>query len=223
MLSSDGHRGTFFDSRCGAPKTDLTDPSDNVVAQKVALRRRATAQRERLSSRMRAVASEAVAQQCGALSILAGPTAVVSSYRAIGSELDPEALERGLAELGHVIALPITTKRGRPLDFRRWRQGEPLVARQWGIREPELSAASVEPDVLFVPLLAFDGMGRRLGYGGGYYDRTLGRLRGGKAVIAIGLAFDTQEVDAVPHCAYDERLDWVLTPSGLRSFSTMED
>jgi 5-formyltetrahydrofolate cyclo-ligase len=68
--------------------------------------------------------------------------------------------------------------------------------------------------VLLVPLLAFDPMGYRLGYGGGFYDRTLAKLRKRQGVIAIGLAFDEQRVDAVPHVDYDQRLDWVLTPSG---------
>ena len=84
----------------------------------------------------------------------------------------------------------------------------------WGIREPLPTAPLVEPDVLLSPLLAFDARGYRLGYGGGFYDRTLARLRGIKTVVAIGLALDEQKVDAVPHADYDERVDWVLTPSG---------
>jgi 5-formyltetrahydrofolate cyclo-ligase len=86
----------------------------------------------------------------------------------------------------------------------------------WGIREPEAHRAVVVPRILLVPLLAFDRAGYRLGYGGGYYDRTLRGLRSTGAVMAVGLAFDEQEVDAVPHLDYDERIDWVLTPSGAR-------
>ena len=76
------------------------------------------------------------------------------------------------------------------------------------------SAPAVDPDVVLCPLLAFDRTGHRLGYGGGFYDRTLARLRALKPVVAIGLAYDEQRVDAVPHLDYDERLDWVLTPTG---------
>jgi 5-formyltetrahydrofolate cyclo-ligase len=85
----------------------------------------------------------------------------------------------------------------------------------WGIREPDESAPVVEPDVLLVPLLAFDRTGARLGYGGGFYDRTLRGLRDRKSIVTIGLGYASQEVDAVPHLDYDERLDWVLTPEGL--------
>jgi 5-formyltetrahydrofolate cyclo-ligase len=102
----------------------------------------------------------------------------------------------------------------RPLQFRRWSPGDPLRTVQWGIREPAEAAPVVEPDVLLVPLLAFDRGGHRLGYGGGYYDRTLRALRSRRPVTAVGLAFAEQEVDAVPHLDYDERLDWVLTPLG---------
>ena len=83
-----------------------------------------------------------------------------------------------------------------------------------GIREPGSQARVLEPDVLLVPLLAFDRSGHRLGYGGGYYDRTLRDLRRRRPIVAVGLAFGCQEVDAVPHLDYDERLDWVLTPDG---------
>ena len=84
----------------------------------------------------------------------------------------------------------------------------------WGIAEPKPDKPALEPDILLVPLLAFDAAGWRLGYGGGYYDRTLRGLRARKPVVAVGIAFDEQQVDAVPHLDYDERLDWVLTPSG---------
>ena len=84
----------------------------------------------------------------------------------------------------------------------------------WGIREPAPDAAIVDPDILLVPLLAFDAAGWRLGYGGGYYDRTLQRLRALKPVTAIGLAFDEQRVPAVPHGPFDQRLDWIVTGSG---------
>jgi 5-formyltetrahydrofolate cyclo-ligase len=95
-----------------------------------------------------------------------------------------------------------------------------MQAAQWGIAEPMADKPEVEPDVLLVPLLAFDKHGHRLGYGGGFYDRTLMKLRVKKPVVAVGLAYDELEVDAVPHESYDQRLDWVLTPSGPRKCHT---
>jgi 5-formyltetrahydrofolate cyclo-ligase len=106
--------------------------------------------------------------------------------------------------------------KAKPLLFRAWRPGDALETRMWGIREPSADQALLRPDVLLVPLLAFDRDGWRLGYGGGFYDRTLRDLRAAApSVAAIGLAFDPQEVDAVPHLDYDEPLDMVLTPTRL--------
>jgi 5-formyltetrahydrofolate cyclo-ligase len=105
--------------------------------------------------------------------------------------------------------------RGKPLLFRAWRPGDPLVKVIWGIEEPAPTCPEVEPDVLLMPLLAFDRAGYRLGYGGGFFDRTLRGLRARKAIRTIGLAFAAQEVDAVPHLDYDERIEAVLTPEGL--------
>ena len=95
--------------------------------------------------------------------------------------------------------------------MRAWRFGEPLARAVWGIREPATDAPEVEPDVILVPLLAFDRRGHRLGYGGGYYDRTIARLRAKRGAVAIGLAFSIQEVPAVPTSDRDVRLDLVLT------------
>lgn len=142
------------------------------------------------------------------------PPATVSAFLAIGEEINPAPLMSRLHRDGWQIALPVMVGKGRPLMFRAWSPGAPLKTVMWGIREPEDTAPEVEPDILLVPLLAFDRTGRRLGYGGGFYDRTLRRLRDWKSVVAIGLAFASQEVDAVPHLDYDERLDWVLTPEG---------
>jgi 5-formyltetrahydrofolate cyclo-ligase len=145
------------------------------------------------------------------------PLRAVSGYLAIGDEIDPAPLLAALAAAGHTIALPVMAGKGKPLVFRGWRPGDPMVERMWGIREPAATAPEVEPDVLLVPLLAFDAAGWRLGYGAGFYDRTLRALRQTKPIVAIGLAYDEQRVDAVPHCDDDERLDWVLTPSGARA------
>lgn len=148
----------------------------------------------------------------------AGPAqgAVVSGFLPIGEEIDPLPLMLRIASEGHGLALPVIVGKGRPLRFRRWQPGEPLAERAWGIREPLPSAAEMDPDILLVPLLAFDAAGHRLGYGGGFYDRTLSAARARKQVVAIGLAYDAQELPAVPRQDFDQRLDWVLTPSGPR-------
>jgi 5-formyltetrahydrofolate cyclo-ligase len=84
----------------------------------------------------------------------------------------------------------------------------------WGIAEPLPSRPVIEPDIVLVPVLAFDAQGYRLGYGGGFYDRSLASLRSKKPIVAVGIAYDELKVDAVPHLDYDQRVDWVLTPSG---------
>ena len=93
--------------------------------------------------------------------------------------------------------------KGLPLVFRAWKPGDTLTAGVWGIQEPLPSSPAVDPDVLLVPLLAFDTRGYRLGYGGGFYDRTLAGFRTRKRVVAVGVAFDEQRIDAVPTPTYD--------------------
>ncbi len=104
--------------------------------------------------------------------------------------------------------------KGLPLLFRAWTPGDAMGQAAWGIAEPLPDKPVLEPDVVLVPLLAFDARGGRLGYGGGFYDRTLARLRALNPVTAVGIGYDELKIDAVPHLDYDQRLDWVLTPSG---------
>lgn len=141
-------------------------------------------------------------------------TPVVSGFFSIRDEINPLPLMLKLYLAGSRLALPAMLGKGRPLLMRAWAPGEPLAETTWGIQEPLGDAAVIEPDVVLVPLLAFDRAGYRLGYGGGFYDRTLAGLRAKKAIVAVGLGYDEQKVDAVPHDSYDQRLDWVLTPSG---------
>jgi len=159
-----------------------------------------------------AASPEAAMRAHLAASGLLADGAVVSAFLAIGEEIDAVSVLDGF---NVTIALPVMVAKAHPLQFRAWRPGDPLVDRMWGIREPADTAEVVRPDILLVPLLAFDARGFRLGYGGGFYDRTLQELRSEKAVTAIGVAFDEQRVDAVPRDGYDQSLDWVLTPSGL--------
>ena len=140
---------------------------------------------------------------------------VVSLYWPVRDEPDPMRLADVLARAGLVTALPITVARRQPLQFRAWRPGDPHVAGPWGIGHPTPEAPIAEPDVLFVPLAAFDRRGARLGYGAGYYDATLGSLRRRKAVRAIGVAFACQEVLFLPTEPHDQPLDMVVTERDL--------
>jgi 5-formyltetrahydrofolate cyclo-ligase len=140
--------------------------------------------------------------------------AVVSGFAPLPDELRMWPLLRRLAGAGIALALPLVRGKGLPLQFRSWKPGDAMDKGVWDIPEPQADKPELEPDVLLVPLLAFDCQGWRLGYGGGFYDRTLRGLRARKAVTAVGVGYDHQQVDAVPHLAYDERLDWALVPSG---------
>ena len=140
--------------------------------------------------------------------------AVVALYYPIRSELDTAPLAEALAGAGAAIALPRVEEKKQPLTFRRYAPGDPLVEGRYGERVPAPSAPLVRPDLVVTPLLAFTRTGDRLGYGGGYYDRTLGALREGGDVTAIGYAFAAQEVDALPVSPLDQRLDWIVTERG---------
>lgn len=136
---------------------------------------------------------------------------VVSAYWPIGSEIDPRPLMIHLHEDGHPIALPVTAGRGNPLVFRAWRPEDPLEAAGLSTRVPLASQPELTPRVLIVPLLAFDRAGYRLGYGGGYFDRTLAQLRQSGAVLAVGVAYAAQEVAEVLRDGGDQPLDWIVT------------
>jgi len=176
---------------------------------KAALRREAMARRDALPPDARQAAAEAIAARPFPLAI--APGTIVSGFMPLKSEINPLPLMRKLAGQGARLALPVVAGRGKPLVMREWNFGEPLATGVWGIREPKPEAAVVEPDILLVPLLAFDRAGHRIGYGAGYYDLTLAQLRARKPVIAVGLAFAAQEVPAVPATLRDARLDLVLT------------
>ena len=139
---------------------------------------------------------------------------IVSGFASLPEELNVWQLLRRLHARGFLLALPVVQAKRQPLVFRAWVPGDVMASGVWGIAEPTADKPEVEPDILLVPLLAFDAAGWRLGYGGGFYDRTLQALRAKKQITAVGLAYDEQRVDAVPHLDYDQRLDWVLTPSG---------
>ena len=183
--------------------------TDQLLEAKSDLRREMTARRDALPPDIRSAAAEAIAVRPFPLSIAVG--AIVSGFMPMRSEINPLPLMKKLADAGVQLALPVTGRRGQPLTMRAWTWGEPLASGVWGIREPKPEAPQVDPDILLVPLLAFDRAGRRLGYGGGFYDLTLAQLRSRKAVIAVGLAYAAQEIASVPTTPRDARLDLVLT------------
>jgi 5-formyltetrahydrofolate cyclo-ligase len=173
------------------------------------LRAAALARRDALPAELRQAAAEAIAARKFPLPITSGT--IVSGFMPLKSEINPLPLMKKLAAAGVQLALPKIAGRGKPLIMRAWQWGEPLDAGQWGIREPKPGAAEVEPDILLVPLVAFDRAGHRIGYGAGYYDMTIAQLRGRKTVTAIGIAFAAQEIPAVPTTPHDAPLDLVLT------------
>jgi 5-formyltetrahydrofolate cyclo-ligase len=135
---------------------------------------------------------------------------VVAGFWPLPDEIDIRPLLIALAERGHSVVLPVTPPRGEPLVFRRWQPGGVLVLGRFGTQHPE--GPELRPDFLLVPLVAFDRTGRRLGYGAGYYDRTLTGLPGAPA---IGCAFAAQELDEVPAGPDDVRLDAIATERGI--------
>ena len=141
----------------------------------------------------------------------AKPGAAVSAYWPIRSEISPRPLVDLLAAKGFRTALPVMTGAGKPLRFRLWTPGDDLEKGPLGLSEPLAAAPEVEPDIVFAPLAAFDARGGRIGYGGGNFDATLAALRAKKTVLAAGLAYAIQEIDAAPHEAHDQRLDFVVT------------
>ena len=112
---------------------------------------------------------------------------------------------------GHPIGLPVILSKGQPLLFRRWEPTTELVRGPFRVMTPPSTALEIVPELLLVPLLAFDRAGYRLGYGGGFYDRTIAKLRAAGDALAVGVAFAVLEVPAVPRDATDQPLDWIVT------------
>jgi len=141
---------------------------------------------------------------------------VIAVYRGLGSEMDARPLSEVMAKLGWTIALPVCEEIDAPVAFRVWKPGDRLSQDAAGVMAPLMSAPLADPDIVIVPLLAFDWRGGRLGQGAGYYDRTLAALRAERDRLFVGLAFAGQEIDEVPTEIHDEKLDAVLTEKGYR-------
>jgi 5-formyltetrahydrofolate cyclo-ligase len=184
----------------------------DISAQKAALRRTALARRDALPVEVRARAAEELAALVAGLDLPAG--AIVSGFWPIRSEIDPRPAMALLAARGHGLALPVILADGETMIFRRWRADDTLVSAGFGLSEPGPEAQEVAPEVMLVPLAAFDRKGDRIGYGKGFYDRAIERLEARGPRLKIGLAFATQEVDRVPAEPHDRRLDLILTEAG---------
>ncbi len=188
------------------------------VPGKPSLRAAALARRAAVHPDVRAAFAASLCERGLALALGVSATPVVSGFLPIRGEPDTLPLLDALSAAGVALALPATPPRGEPLRFRAWRPGQALAPGRFGTAEPPPDAPERDPDLLFVPLAAFDARGGRLGYGAGYYDGALRRLRAARPVLAVGVAFAAQEVAAVPAEPHDERLDAVLTERGLTTF-----
>lgn len=204
------------------------NPANPAEVAKAAARQLACQARDGfvLSSSRRLSAESAVLQHVLGLIRGGGSPAVrnpvVAGYWPLGSELDPRGILHDLQSAGITVALPISGERGQALTFRRWSPGSAMVTGRYGIAEPAAENPLLLPTVVLVPLLAFDRKGGRLGYGAGYYDRTLEALRaqaGERSVLAIGLAFAVQELAVVPVGGHDQPLDRIVTENGILGFS----
>ncbi len=197
----------------------------SVDDQKAALRLTAKAQRKQA----RAVAGDDVADRLAGFLVdnadALGITAdsIVAGYWAMADEIDVVPAMAALKDAcGLTCALPVVAENNAPLVFRSWQPGEPLESGGFGTHHPFPEAQVVVPTVLLVPLLAFDLSGYRMGWGGGFYDRTLERLRADGSVTAIGVAYAGQQFDAVVRDKYDQPMDWIATEQWVRKIGVPE-
>ena len=185
---------------------------------KTTLRRDALARREAIEPAARAAFSRRLADEGLHLARLWRPQ-IVSVFHPLRGEPDTLRLLTALAADGFATALPVVVGRGSPLTFRRWRSGDQTRDGAMSIRQPLEAAPVVDPDLLFVPLACFDRRGHRIGYGAGYYDRSLAYLRAMKPVHAAGVAYGVCEIAAVPYEGHDQTLDAIVTEHETILFS----
>ena len=193
----------------------MTDPA-TFENPKVQLRANALAKRDLLPPQERQAGAEKLAARALPVDVSAK---IVSGFMPMKTEISPLPLLRRLADAGAQLALPAIDARGKPLIMRAWKIGDELKAGQWGIREPLPQAEQVDPDILLVPLAAFDRAGHRIGYGAGYFDLTIHAVRAKKKVVAIGISFGAQEISRVPATERDERLDFIMTERETIAFA----
>jgi len=199
----------------GPPPQGLAPNLLDHTTQKKSLRVQAHTQRDRASEAAGPKAALLIARRClGDFVFMKG--AIIAGYAAIRGEADPFPLMAALANNGHPLCLP--RAHDGVLSFLAWKPGDPLVVGRMSIPEPDTKAKERRPDLILVPLLAFDSRGYRLGYGSGYYDRYLAEHRAKRSVRAVGIAFAGQQVEAIPEEDFDERLDAVVTETQVIRF-----
>ena len=182
---------------------------------KAALRLKARNARAAILNSTRPEAARAVAAHFFDAVPLA-PTDIVAGYWRIKDEMDCQPILVRLMDGLQPVCLPVVVGDEQPLELRLWEQGAPLYEAGFGTLAPSELSPQVEPDVIIMPLLGFDKRGTRLGYGGGYYDRTLERLS--RRPRLVGIAFAAQELDDIPREAHDVPLDIIITEAGARHF-----
>ena len=180
------------------------------VTNKPSLRAQALSARQGLPQALRSQAAQQLGQRLG-LFIPPGAS-IIAGYRAINGEIDPQHGLSALEQAGHRICLPVIRRSGEALAFRQWSVGAPLQKGQYDIEVPADDAPECIPSILLVPLVAFDRSGHRLGYGAGYYDRTIAALRqASNALQIIGVGYSMQQLEHIPAQAHDEKLDAIIT------------
>lgn len=184
----------------------------DIADTKAALRKTVYARR-REAHHAAAEAAEAAAAHAISAGLFGGAD-VVAGYRPIRTEIDPTPLMRALIAAGKRVCVPVIEGADLPLSFRAWTPGTPMTTGAFGAEVPA-EGDWLTPDALIAPLVAFDAAGGRLGYGGGFYDRTLERLRAGRAAPAFGYAYAAQQVEAVPREPTDQLLDAIVTEAGI--------
>lgn len=194
---------------CPLSFPDYLEFMTEIFEAKAALRRTSRQRRREAASGGDSAAAEVCRRLLDSLFIPADAT--LSGYWPLRDELDPRPILSALASRGQRLCLPVVVESGAPLVFRGWRPDVSLEPADFGTQVPGADCPVLEPEILLVPLLAFDRRGHRLGYGGGFYDRTLASLRGRRPVLAVGLAFAAQEVDEVPVEPGDQPLDRIVT------------
>ncbi len=191
----------------------MADPK--IEEAKATLRLQARATRAAISAAARSAAAQAVTSHFFT-AVSLKPTDIVAAYWRIKDEMDCQPILVRLMDSFQPVCLPVVLGDDQPLELRLWEQGAALYEAGFGTLAPSELAPQVEPDIIIVPLLGFDKRGTRLGYGGGYYDRTFDKLS--KRPRLVGLAFAVQELDAIPREPHDVPLDVIVTEQGARSF-----
>lgn len=192
---------------------NLTISAPATPQNKAILRKNMMAKRDEWPLSSQSYAASIISQKILAMDI--PQRCPISLYWPIGSELDCRSLCQALFDRHHPIGLPVIVAKDQPLSFRTWQPNQKMIPSSMNILIPPADNPTIQPDWLFVPMLAFNRQLYRLGYGGGFYDRTLAALRQKKSIRAIGLAYSIQEIADLPYDLHDARLDMIVTENEM--------